>query len=384
MLQYPIKTSWAITIIFIVASLVGSLLWIKTEYTVFEPPVLVKIEKRPKKPRIFAKIERPKPKPVSMERVKKQGCVTDGLLSEYNPKNNQFVSLVNRSECYYLHRAIETWRKPPDFETVNYVMSQITKKDLVYGMFIAEAVEVGTDYNNEYEDYTFDFGAMCRQGNENYWDDHACVPTFESEEYRNYVRYITQKAIDLGIQSFMFGQIYMQEGGEKKYAPEIVKDIRAYAKKKKVDIIVGAQTGSISDPEYLKIFDYIEGGIGLGSDGSIENGPCLSWRGSCWALLWHENFSSKAKNVLLHLDWTGIRSDDLDVFARMSQEKRAETLRSLYNYFTSKNMGFLMPFFGVLDQENGGCHGPKKKFYSPDNAYSCKDENVINEILSGK
>jgi len=74
--------------------------------------------------------------------------------------------------------------------------------------------------------------------------------------------------------------------------------------------------------------------------------------------------------------------DDLDIFARMSAEKRAQTLENLYKKFTAQNMGFLMPFFGVLDNNNGGCRGPKKKFYSPDKDYSCKDENAINAILS--
>jgi hypothetical protein len=68
----------------------------------------------------------------------------------------------------------------------------------------------------------------------------------------------------------------------------------------------------------------------------------------------------------------------------MPQEKRAETLRNLYQYFTAKKMGFLMPFFGVLDRENGGCYGPKKRFYSPDNRYGCRDEEVINEILGSR
>ncbi|NMC87359.1 MAG: hypothetical protein GYA69_02800, partial [Candidatus Moranbacteria bacterium] len=95
------------------------------------------------------------------------------------------------------------------------------------------------------------------------------------------------------------------------------------------------------------------------------------------------NFSNKAKNVLLHLDWTGIKSDDLDVFARMTRGKRAETLEKLYNKFNTDKTGFLMPFFGVLANDNGGCRGPKKKFYSPDNEYTCKDEDVINKILAG-
>ena len=248
-------------------------------------------------------------------------------------------------------------------------------------MFIAEAIDYRDEYFKDEIGHEFDFEAMCRKGSENVWGEHTCKPNFASKEYRDYIQYITHKAIDLGVQSFTFGQIYMQESGDKDYAPKIIKDIREYAKKKGVNIIIGAQTGSITDPDYLKLFDYIEGGVGIDGNGNIEDGPCLSRRGSCWALLWHENFASKAKNVLLHLDWSGIISDDLDIFARMTKAKRAETLQNLYNKFTSQNMGFLMPFFGVLDKTNGGCYGPKKRFYSPDNAYKCKDENAINKIL---
>jgi Uma2 family endonuclease len=68
----------------------------------------------------------------------------------------------------------------------------------------------------------------------------------------------------------------------------------------------------------------------------------------------------------------------------MNTDKRAEVLGNLHIYFTRQNMGFLMPYFGVLNKSNSGCFGPKKGFYSPDNAYFCKDETVIDNILSGK
>jgi hypothetical protein len=318
-----------------------------------------------------------------MQRMKMQGCVADGLLSAYNPENDDFVDLINRSNCYYLHRAVETWLTPPDFSVINYYMNQITKKDVVYGMFIAEAIDTDAEYYNVETATQFDFKSMCRNGSENAWGEHTCKPSFSSKEYRDYIMYITHKAIDLGVQSFTFGQIYMQEGGKKDYAPQIVKNIRAYAKEKGVDVVIGAQTGSITDPDYLKLFDYIEGGVGIDADGNVEDGPCLSNRGSCWALLWNKTFSDSANNVLLDLDWSGIMSDDLDVFARMDAGKRQETLKNLYQKFTSQNVGFMMPFFGVLANENGGCRGPKKKFYSPDNEYDCKDENAINAILAG-
>ena len=250
-------------------------------------------------------------------------------------------------------------------------------------MFLAEAIDTKAKYFNNNENRFFDFEKMCREGSVNPWGEHTCKPTFSSKEYQNYLQYITRKAIDLGVQSFTFGQIYMQESDKRNYASQIVKGIRKYAKEKGVDVVIGAQTGSITDAKYLALFDYIEGGVGIDSNGDIENGPCFSKRGSCWALLWNKAYASKAKNVLLHLDWTGIPSDDLDIFARMSAPKRVATLQNLYGFFKQKNMGFLMPYFGVLYKDNGGCFGPKKRFYSPSDAYSCKDEKAISKILGG-
>ncbi|OGI25695.1 MAG: hypothetical protein A3J76_04410 [Candidatus Moranbacteria bacterium RBG_13_45_13] len=373
------------------ASLLGGLFWLggkKNKKEIKPAPEEIQLSPPPEEISVpsLPGIEegKPPPPPVSMDRVMREGCVADGLLSQYNPDSDQFISLINRSNCYYLHRAVETWRQPPRFEVINNVMNRITKKDVVYGMFIAEALDTNDNYKNASSGHYFRFRKMCHRDSLNAWGEHTCKPTFSSEEYRDYLKYITRRAIDMGIQSFTFGQIYMQESSSRKYAPQIVKKIRAYAKKRGVDVVIGAQTGATTDPKYLKLFDYIEGGVGIDSNGDVENGPCLSTRGSCWALLWNKAYSAKSKNVLLHLDWTGIPSDDLDVFARMSPEKRAETLRKLHKKFTSQNMGFLMPYFGVLAKDNGGCYGPKKRYYSPDNAYGCRDEDAINAILGGK
>lgn len=378
-----VGTCYALSLVTLLALTVGFFAFISTKNLRFAEPEIV-IAKRIHKKLGSTIVKPPPPPPVSMQRLKTQGCVADGLLSEYNPDSDNFSKLINRSNCYYLHRAVETWLKPPDFDTISFEMDQIKKPDVVYGMFIAEAINVRAHYLNAEENREFDFKAMCRKGSDNIWGEGTCKPTFSSKEYRDYLEYITERAIDSGVQSFTFGQIYMQEGVKKDYAPKIVKKIREYAKKKNVDIVIGAQTGAITDPKYLALFDYIEGGVGLKEDGSVEDGPCLSTRGSCWALLWHKNFSAKAKNVLLHLDWTGIPSDDLDIFARMDQATRAQTLQNLYKKFSTSKTGFLMPLMGVLDKDNDGCHGPKKRFYSPDNAYSCKDEGAINAILAGK
>ncbi len=379
-----INPFYAFFIIIILSLLVAGLLWVQKKYYTPKEVEFVKIERRQKRPLSVSRIERPKPKSVSMDRLKRQGCVADGLLSEYNPDREDYINLINRSECYYLHRAVETWMTPPDFDTIDYVMGRITKKDVVYGMFLAEALKENAKYWNEEENRYFDFDKMCQNGSENIWGEHSCKADFGSGEYRDYLSHITQKAIDLGIQSFTFGQMHLQRGNGEDRISEVIKEMRKYAKNKGVNILIGAQTGTMKDPKFLSVFDYIEGGIGIDADGNLPSGPCLDRWGGCWALLWDEVYAKNAKNVLLHLDWTGIKTDDLDIFARMDRETRNKTLQNVYKYFTSRNMGFLMPMFGVLDKGNGGCYGPKKRYYSPDNKYSCQDEDAINKILSGK
>jgi hypothetical protein len=320
-----------------------------------------------------------------MKEIKTKGCVTDGLLSAYGKDTDEATEMINRSNCVYLHRALETWGDHPDFKKASRIMEKIKKPDVVYGMFIAEALRTNGDFpNGEDEDGNFDFKKMCREGSQNVWGEHTCKPEISSGEYRKYLKYITQKAMDLGIQSFLFGQIHYQdyEGPESDRMEKVVKEMRAYAKKKNIPIIIGAQTNTITNEKYLRMFDYIEGGVGMGDDGWVENGPCWSHLQSCWALLWHDRYAKRANEVLLHLDWSGLTFDDMSVFARMDKAKRTNVLERLHKYFVSKDMGFLMPMMATLNKDNGGCRGPKKGFYSASDAYTCQDESVINSVLS--
>lgn len=326
-----------------------------------------------------------KPDPISVKIMKTKGCVADGILSGYGGNTESMTKLINRSECIYLHRALETWADPPDFEKAEEIMERVKKQPIVYGMFIAEALRKNVDYPNSEERGNFDFSKMCRKGTDDRWGEHTCIPNFETPEYRKYLQYITRRAMDIGIQSFLFGQIYLQDSDlrEKSEIPKIVAEMRKYAREKGMQIVIGAQTNSITDEKYLKNFDYIEGGVGIDSEGKIEDGPCLSRKSSCWSLLWDDKYSTKAKNVFLHLDWSGLLYDDMSIFARMDHGTRIKTLGDLYQYFTSRNIGFLMPFLATINKDNGGCYGPMKRFYSPDNKYSCNDENEINAILRG-
>lgn len=330
----------------------------------------------------------PPPPAPSIDRMKYKGCVADGFLSGYGDDINSSIALVNRSECYYLHRALETWLKPPDFKLARKIVSKIERKDIVYGMFIAEAISTKGDYYFPAEEREFDFKRMCRAGSKNDWGEHTCKPSFEREEYRKYLKYITERAMDMGIQSFLFGQIFYQERGDLSQAivPDIIRGMREYAEFRGMEIVIGAQTNDIADPEYLSNFDFIEGGVGIDGAGNVQDNPCHSrwWRAPgdwCWALLWHPDYKTKVKNVFVHFDWSGKIGDDMSVFTRMSKERRTETMKRLHEKFRKERVGFLLPLMATLHRENNGCYGPKKRYYSAHRKYTCQDEDAINAIL---
>jgi hypothetical protein len=324
------------------------------------------------------------PGPISMEQVRKNGCIVDGFLSGYGDRTGDIADMLDRSKCVYLHRALETWLRPPDFEKANEIMQKVEKRPVVYGMFLAEAISTRRDYEDPDWDHEFEFKKMCRNGNFNQWEKNSCIPSVDEPEYRRYLKSITHRAMDLGIQSFLFGQMELQdenptfEGTEIK---QVLEDMRSYAKEKNMQIIIGAQTNSITDERYLRLFDYIEGGVGINSNGAVEDQPCSSKFSTCWALLWDRRYSAKANSVLLHLDWSGLTWDDMGVFTRMDQDMRLKTLERLYAKFTKQNLGFLMPFLAVLNHENEGCYGPNKHFYTPSKKYRCDDEGKINKMM---
>ncbi|MDO8240650.1 MAG: hypothetical protein Q7T51_01580 [Candidatus Moranbacteria bacterium] len=324
------------------------------------------------------------PGPISMKLIKSNGCVADGLLSGYGEKTKEIINTINRSECVYLHRSLETWLKVPDFSQAFDIMERIENRPIVYGMFLAEAISTRKKYEDPNSGETFQYDEMCREGTEGRWGKDTCIPTIQNVEYRRYLKAVTRRAMDVGIQSFLFGQIMLQDENsnfEQTEMKKILADMRQYAKERGMQIIVGAQTDEITDERYLRMFDYIEGGVGIDDAGNVENQACFSGHSNCWALLWNEKYSSKANNVLLHLDWSGLVWDDMGVFARMTKEKRIETLANLYQKFTSQNMGFMMPYLAVLNHDNDGCYGPNKHFYVPSKKYKCKDEDQIKEIM---
>ncbi|MBP6889501.1 MAG: hypothetical protein KBC83_03180 [Candidatus Moranbacteria bacterium] len=333
----------------------------------------------------------PPPPDPKMDLIKSRGCVADGLLNGFGGDERSSIAMINRSQCYYLHRALETWLEPPDFETAYQIHQEITKPNTVYGMFLAEALDTKANYEYPTEKRDFDFKKMCRNGSKNFWGEHTCKPTLESAEYRKYLEYITERAMDLGVQVFLFGQVFYQDASDlnRTRMPEVIASMREYADFRGMKIFIGAQTNDIQDENYLRQFDFIEGGVGIDTDGQIENGPCLSrwWKKQgdwCWALLWHSKYVSKSNNVLIHLDWSGKIGDDMGRFVRMERPAREETLARLHQYFLEKKIGFLVPMMARLHRDNDGCYGGDKHFYSASRKYSCDDEDAINQIFLKK
>lgn len=322
-----------------------------------------------------------------LEVMRTRGCIADGILSGYGGDVSATTALLNRSECRYYHRALETWLNPPDFDLARRIKKNLDRSGVVYGMFISEALNTEATYYASTVNRVLKFSDMCQPGSVGFWGKDTCKSSFASEEYRIYLRDITRKAMDLGIQGFLFGQIAFQDANRKNpVAPAILEEMRAYAREKHMLIAIGAQTNTISNGAYLELFDYIEGGVGIDQDGNVDEKPCASRyekQGWCWALLWNKKYSSHANMVLLHLDWSGIDGDDMSVFAKMDRDDRAKALVKLDEKFNgpNKKTGFLFPFLAVVYDKNGGCYGAKKNFYSPDNRYSCKDEDAMNVLL---
>lgn len=335
-------------------------------------------------------LPQPVPPPPNMDRMKREGCVTDGLLSGYGDEKHN-ITMINRLPCYYLHRSIETWLDAPNWEKINKIKSGITRGPVIYNMFIAEAIHTQEKYRDTVKDKKFNFKKMCKSGSNDRWGPRSCVPTLQKASYRRYVTQIMKEAIDNDIQSFLFGQVYMQDARTLKnsHLPEIIAEVRTYAAARGMSIVIGAQTNNITDSGYLQMFDFIEGGVGVNSDGFIEQNACFSrWYKNpgdwCWALLWHDDYRSIARNVFVHLDWSGRHGDDMATFVSMDSVTRAATLRRLYNFFINDNIGFMLPVMTALPAEHDGCYGNRPRYYSADNRYKCQDEDVIASILTNE
>ncbi len=327
------------------------------------------------------------PPPLNLADIRSRGCVADGLLSEYNHPETD-IPLARSSSCLYFHRALETWLDPPDFSDALAVIEEIGRDDVHYGMFLAEAIRTKANYLYRQEGRDFEFSDMCRKQSRNFWGEHTCKPSLKKPEYQAYLKQVTRDAMDIGIRVFLFGQIHYQE--EKINFPKVdnvIRDMRAYADEKGYDILIGAQTGDITNRRYLGFFDFIEGGVGISAAGTVEDGPCFSkyWKKPgdwCWPLMWHSRFKDRADNVFVYMDWNGQVGDDMHTFASLPEDARHRALQTIRSRMDSEGVSFFPPLITPLPKEGtANCSGPKKRFYSPSMDHGCRDYDAINALL---
>lgn len=320
--------------------------------------------------------------------MKSNGCTWSGLLTE-SWDWDESVAMLGRSKCKYLFRSAETWLTPPNFELIRSNISKIkaaTGNDYIYSMMIAEAIDIKDVYYNPRAGRNFDFNAMCGAGTYGKWGPNTCVPSMASTEYRAYLAYMTEKAIDAGIQDFYIGQVDIQDSWSSPVAPQIINEIKNYALATGKRVVIGGQidSGEIAPTSYAQYFDYVAALIGQNADGTLQAGPCFSqFNDWCANVLWNPLYQPWNKNIFVYLDWA---SDDDDVhrFAKMSASARAQFIRDSYAFLRSKNVGFLLPFVASLGStsQQPGCYGPYWWSYSASNRYSCADENVLNEVMT--
>ena len=314
-----------------------------------------------------------------ISKVKYNGCIAAGLLNS----SGYWTDSINRSGCQYVHRALDTEWGLIDFAAAKSKMAQVTKSGMVYDMFISEGINTIRTYYYPDENRNFNFSAMCKSGTLGWWGANTCIPSYASDEYRKYLRYITRSAIDIGIQTFSFAQVYLGDNMSSPILPSIIDEIKQYAASKGKTVLVGGQTNNISDQNYLRKMDYVIGGLGENDQGVLETGSCSSkWTdssNSCWALLYNQPWLSYANNVIIHMDWDGRTNSDADTFAHMSSAARASFLQNTYSALKAKGAGFMLPY--AIPVVSGSVCGSSGGVYTPDNNGPCKDEDAINKIL---
>lgn len=321
--------------------------------------------------------------------LKYQSCMFNSLVYPQVEDDSNNISMLKRSGCVALPRAIETWTTPPQFSQVSSKIQKIkslTGKSYVYGMFIAEAISTTAIYSDD-SGRRFNFAAMCASGSIGTWGPNTCVPTTTSAEYIRYLRYIVGKGLAVGIQDFLFGQTDYLDSA--RLLPPLIQEFRALAAASGRVAIFGQQPNQIPPESYLKSFDYVVGPSHV--DAQVDR-VCRpdSPSNYCIAVLFHPDVAKKAHHVVIELDWYS-GDDDIHRFARKLPADRLRFLRTRFEQIDRVKAGMVLPFRTPL---NGGsthiiggkpvtnCHGVNQFAYSANALYSCKDEGMLNQLLA--
>jgi hypothetical protein len=370
---------------------------------------------------------------VSLNDLRTNGCMWSGLLDTHPTTPSQDylqlnMSMLARSNCKILLRAVETWNHIPDFKRISAniatIRASIPNRNYGYSMMIAESIKSRNGDKSAFvhtfaeDGATFDFSKMCVAGTEAFLSgEYDCTPSLKKPEYVAYVTYIMRRAIDAGMNGFMLGNYQNTEdmaAGSSFSVRPVLADARAYARTKGVQIQIGAQAANLpkNSPFFsvLNEFDYIDAPLYMDTNGAIGGDSCKvrtdAIKKMCASInLWNDPEEvSRLNMVLVGLDWFSDPEDDVHLFARMPRSQRASFIRNMYVFFKnhqSGKLGFMMPFLqpgGDNRVDDKLCHGPNfgpfPQWYSANRDYlggtasispdplACADEDAWNSMMN--
>ncbi|MCB9061205.1 MAG: hypothetical protein H6622_06760 [Halobacteriovoraceae bacterium] len=336
--------------------------------------------------------------------LKEKSCMFSSVLNNNIEEKETYINAILKSNCISLPRIVDTWMNVPDFteikKDIEYLrLNAMDERHFTFGIFIAEAININSNYVNKKNNQTFKFKEMCKENTLGKWGKNSCIPDISKNEYRQYLLQLFSEAIDSGVRDFLFGQIDLQDSTQ--YLKYFLEELYSIAQSKSAEIIIGGQTGWVSDPRYIGSFDYIVAPSRISKDGKFnsdkedcfeahkdiianetQNEANQRARFFCQNLGWMPPFSKNAKNVIVEFDWWSI-DDDIHRFARLSPQQRSIVLTTARNFFIDElNLGFIMPYRLPLNGGiDDGCFGFNQYVYSSLNNYNCKDEDTILELM---
>lgn len=320
-----------------------------------------------------------------LNHAKNRSCMFNSIVWPVVEDRANYLTMLNRSRCKHLPRAIELWLQVPVWSAIDLGLSSVRAgavgSQASMGVFIAEAIRTNQNYTT-LSGAVLSTGTMCRSGTVGYWGANTCIPDLSNANYRTYVRDVVTRSLQRNVQEFMFGQTQLQD--PYRGLPSLITELRAIAASQGKAILIGGQTNDDSMESYLRSMDYILTGLVQSASGALDYGACIKEKTTfCQANHKHGYFLRKANNVILELDWSSF-DDDIHRFALLSANGREQFLVSVARELRALGVGQILPFRIPLSggSSPAGCRGFNQYVFSADNRYTCKTEDTNNRILN--
>jgi hypothetical protein len=267
---------------------------------------------------------------------------------------DNYVGLLDRSNCLYVNRAYESYGAVPDFAAISANIAHlhaISSREYILGMNVAEVVPLkGPSYYNPFEGRNFSFKAMCKIAPAD--TAASCGASFNNLEYREYVQTIVQQAIDVGFQVFVFGNVGYTDGDVTVATSQLVpilSALRSFGNARGISTAYVAQFPSPSGTfDYLDQFDIIQGAIYMNADGTIPTSFDFNNKDPSQPIpgrLWLQPTWFDTSRMVIEYDWFGNLADDTTELAALAKQNGTvdSIVTSHYSFFKNMNIGLWLP-----------------------------------------